>query len=516
MPTRLPATGARAMFAQAPAAYGGYGAGGYWPRAVCQKLCTAQGQLRACRERVRTAEAALGREAARRRSAEAALAAERRKNARLLREIAQAAQPAAVAECPVQASTVRSPRARGAAVCLPTSPLASQGSRGTAPPSSPRGRGAALALPASPRALQAVRSGRASPAAREPVMAMPTSPISQESKGAMPPAGFLLARPPSQSRGTMTLEPPSPRALGAALALPPSPRAQQSRATMTSESQSPRARGAALALPASPRSQTSEAPESPKAQGVSDADSSPHQGGAAATPRTPLQSPERSAVELTPAPSSPRLQEDAGGLRSELSGPLEGHTEATTCDELAATGAPPRGSKSKQAEILLEDNVCFWVATFVRRNWACVCIKSARAVYGVITVSIPGWDDFIAHLGWFQSAGVENPFDAAVFGPGAGPIIKARVHMLRLKLTIGAPQCTGDRHVKNWYSRWMIFMDSVMNMYDTMRLRHRELYQSGREIIQSLNINAKMLHDVLEVCDQRLALEEAAADASAG
>eukprot|EP01062_Namystynia_karyoxenos_P040282 TRINITY_DN29387_c0_g2_i1.p1 TRINITY_DN29387_c0_g2~~TRINITY_DN29387_c0_g2_i1.p1 ORF type:complete len:474 (+),score=68.73 TRINITY_DN29387_c0_g2_i1:71-1423(+) len=309
---------------------------------------------------------------------------------------------------------------------------------------------------------------------------------------------------------------------GAALYFPP-PRPLESTCTMT---ESPRARGAALDLPDTPRASavlpsprtrgaTASIPGSPRTLVCSEAGSAQTRDPAASAvaPCTPQQSPERSDADPTPGPPSPRLRGDAADrLCPELPTPCAKEAEAAAGD--LAVGPLHRRSKSKAAKVLLEDNVCFWVATFVRRDWARACISSARAVWGVISVCITGWIDTCFELGQFQSMGWENEYDASVWGPAPGPIMEARVEIYRLRLSVKHDD-RYDRTVTNWISRWRLHMDFTMLLYEEMRLRLREVFQRMKQMTQGLQDVAGVLQDMLEARDRRLAMEEEADDGAA-
>eukprot|EP01062_Namystynia_karyoxenos_P007799 TRINITY_DN12745_c0_g1_i6.p1 TRINITY_DN12745_c0_g1~~TRINITY_DN12745_c0_g1_i6.p1 ORF type:complete len:559 (+),score=47.54 TRINITY_DN12745_c0_g1_i6:85-1677(+) len=515
--------------------YGGYGASG--SDIAWRKLSALQGQFREWRKRACNAEADLEREVVRRKRANAALAAERRKSARLQREAHDAAEraEAALARCHLLVATLAAgpPYPLGSAPTPPRSLLESSGtttrspraltSRGTTTGESPRSRGALLALPDA----QDGRGTRpvGSPRARGALLALPD----QESKGTMTAAiplkstgtttwgsplarGALLALPDAQDGGTVTAQ--SPRARAVLLALPYSPRAQESKGTMTAAhllssrgtmtGESPRARGALLALP--------------DTQVDSDAGSPP-------------QSPERSDVNLTPGPSSPRGgNEGAAGSHSELTATdeqqvkavasdnpedigvlrldggdgaaaLNGSTPVLNPDTPGATGPRP---PSQAGAVLEIDHVAHWVALFVRRDWAPVSSAAARSVAGVINAEREIWWSSFVSIGFFQSVGIEHATDTSDFGPEIGPLRAARLAFDQLAedvLALATPRCM------RWFNRWRVRLLLTANMYEEMRLRHRELYAAARQMLGDLDSVLDTLEATLDMYDHRVSEE---------
>eukprot|EP01062_Namystynia_karyoxenos_P001684 TRINITY_DN10579_c0_g1_i4.p1 TRINITY_DN10579_c0_g1~~TRINITY_DN10579_c0_g1_i4.p1 ORF type:complete len:641 (+),score=58.79 TRINITY_DN10579_c0_g1_i4:84-1925(+) len=237
------------------------------PAAVWQRLRRLQGQLRRAQRRALDAKAALRREVSRRRRAEAAREEERRGRAQLRRQL-RALQLATTAEAwttlRVAPATESSPRSRGAATTLPTSPCSPQ----VAPPprASPRSRCAAIALPASP-CSQASSLARGSPRSLGVAIALPTSPCSRRAAaewGSPRSRSASLALPSSPCRAA-SLARGSPRSRGAALALPDSPRPQDAFVVLAA----PYSRCAAPALPdppCSPPLDSSAGQDSPRSQ----------------------------------------------------------------------------------------------------------------------------------------------------------------------------------------------------------------------------------------------------------
>eukprot|EP01062_Namystynia_karyoxenos_P007794 TRINITY_DN12745_c0_g1_i1.p1 TRINITY_DN12745_c0_g1~~TRINITY_DN12745_c0_g1_i1.p1 ORF type:complete len:571 (+),score=51.72 TRINITY_DN12745_c0_g1_i1:73-1713(+) len=545
------------MILPTPGHYGGYGASG--SDIAWRKLSALQGQFREWQARARKAEADLEREVVRHKRANAALAAERRKSARLQREAHDAAEraEAALARCHLLVATLaagpphplgsvptpprpllegrgtttaRSPRAQGALLALPESPRARLQSRGTTTGESPRSRGVLLALPDARGALLALPD----PSVLESTMTaaiplMSTGTMTEESPRAR---GALLALPDAQEgRDTMTAK--SPRARAVLLALPDSPRALESKGTMTAvhplssrgtmTGASPRARGALLALP---DAQVGFDADSPQRRDVA---------AAAAVPRTPPQSPERSDVNLTPGPSSPRGgKEGTAGSPSDLPATDEQQVKATASDNPEdvgvlrldggdsavtlsstpllspdtpdATGPRP---PSQAGTVLEIDHVAHWVALFVRRDWAPVSSAAARSVAGVVNAERDIWWSAFVSIGQFQSVGFEHAVDTKWFGPEFGPLRTARQDFDQLAedvLALATPRCM------RWFNRWRVRLLLTANMYEEMRLRHRELYGAAREVIGDLNGVLDSLEAALEMYDRRVS-EEAVGEA---
>eukprot|EP01062_Namystynia_karyoxenos_P001678 TRINITY_DN10579_c0_g1_i11.p1 TRINITY_DN10579_c0_g1~~TRINITY_DN10579_c0_g1_i11.p1 ORF type:complete len:645 (+),score=62.79 TRINITY_DN10579_c0_g1_i11:85-1935(+) len=255
-----------AAWQQAPVC-GGHGPRVMPPVSVWQRLRRLQGQLRRAQRRALDAKAALRREVSRRRRAEAAREEERRGRAQLRRQL-RALQLATTAEAwttlRVAPATESSPRSRGAATTLPTSPCSPQ----VAPPprASPRSRCAAIALPASP-CSQASSLARGSPRSLGVAIALPTSPCSRRAAaewGSPRSRSASLALPSSPCRAA-SLARGSPRSRGAALALPDSPRPQDAFVVLAA----PYSRCAAPALPdppCSPPLDSSAGQDSPRSQ----------------------------------------------------------------------------------------------------------------------------------------------------------------------------------------------------------------------------------------------------------
>eukprot|EP01062_Namystynia_karyoxenos_P079466 TRINITY_DN8385_c0_g1_i2.p1 TRINITY_DN8385_c0_g1~~TRINITY_DN8385_c0_g1_i2.p1 ORF type:complete len:612 (+),score=165.43 TRINITY_DN8385_c0_g1_i2:87-1922(+) len=161
--------------------YGGYGVATSLPQAGWARLKRLQKQLRGAQCRAIDAEAALKRETAARRRAEAALQAERSRRAEL--------RCAALAP-PVSQAAAPSPRSRGAACPLSTSP---------SPPCSPRTRAAGIPLQPPRRSLGDALGAEGSPRTRSAAMELPESPRARGAALDEPPSpqAVLLSPPPA-------------------------------------------------------------------------------------------------------------------------------------------------------------------------------------------------------------------------------------------------------------------------------------------------------------------------------
>eukprot|EP01062_Namystynia_karyoxenos_P072692 TRINITY_DN6904_c0_g1_i6.p1 TRINITY_DN6904_c0_g1~~TRINITY_DN6904_c0_g1_i6.p1 ORF type:complete len:400 (+),score=114.46 TRINITY_DN6904_c0_g1_i6:73-1200(+) len=135
---------------------------------------------------------------------------------------------------------------------------------------------------------------------------------------------------------------------------------------------------------------------------------------------------------------------------------------------------------SSASEALFVDNICFWVAAFVPRSWAPVCSKASRTVFRVINIYLQGLDYVGVRLAHMQSKGRDYAPDHGLWGPGLGTVYRAYVKVQALKEKVMRdreyPGC-GDQQ---FITRWLLHMDFQLSMYDSLRLRTRELYLAVR------------------------------------
>eukprot|EP01062_Namystynia_karyoxenos_P072698 TRINITY_DN6904_c1_g1_i3.p1 TRINITY_DN6904_c1_g1~~TRINITY_DN6904_c1_g1_i3.p1 ORF type:complete len:393 (+),score=93.46 TRINITY_DN6904_c1_g1_i3:92-1180(+) len=131
---------------------------------------------------------------------------------------------------------------------------------------------------------------------------------------------------------------------------------------------------------------------------------------------------------------------------------------------------------SSASEVLFIDHICFWVAAFVPRSWAPVCSKASRFVFRVIHIYRHVWNFVGVPLAHLQSKGKDSATDNRAHGPGFGEIYRAYLKVQRLRDTVLRLREHSTAGNPRFITRWVLHMDFQINMYDTMRLRHRELY----------------------------------------
>eukprot|EP01062_Namystynia_karyoxenos_P074373 TRINITY_DN7124_c0_g2_i1.p1 TRINITY_DN7124_c0_g2~~TRINITY_DN7124_c0_g2_i1.p1 ORF type:complete len:447 (+),score=72.06 TRINITY_DN7124_c0_g2_i1:109-1341(+) len=152
---------------------------------------------------------------------------------------------------------------------------------------------------------------------------------------------------------------------------------------------------------------------------------------------------------------------------------------------------------------LFIDQICYWVGTFVRRDWARTCSTTARAVFHVVLEVHNTWYSAAHPLGIFQSAGAKDPGDHHDHGPEPGPLLGARQAVLDLRNQV----IDTDTPDWRWANRFALHMHLTATLYLEMRLRHRQLYAEGRYIVQDLGCVLTTLHKTLQMYDARAAAE---------
>eukprot|EP01062_Namystynia_karyoxenos_P014223 TRINITY_DN15114_c0_g2_i1.p1 TRINITY_DN15114_c0_g2~~TRINITY_DN15114_c0_g2_i1.p1 ORF type:complete len:370 (+),score=86.29 TRINITY_DN15114_c0_g2_i1:91-1200(+) len=182
------------------------------------------------------------------------------------------------------------------------------------------------------------------------------------------------------------------------------------------------------------------------------------------------------------------------------------HSVITTASDPESTIAP---SSMSSSEALFVDHICFWIAAFVPHSWAPVCSKAARTVLKVINIYVGGWKVVGSPIAAIQSMGSDYLPDLELLGPGIGLFYHSilRVRELRKKV-FNLQRANRSSAPPRWISRWLLHMDRQCNMYEEMRLEHKELYIAARGMIIDYADVRKTLGEVLESFDQRKLAEE--------
>eukprot|EP01062_Namystynia_karyoxenos_P024403 TRINITY_DN19513_c0_g1_i1.p1 TRINITY_DN19513_c0_g1~~TRINITY_DN19513_c0_g1_i1.p1 ORF type:complete len:412 (+),score=61.11 TRINITY_DN19513_c0_g1_i1:76-1311(+) len=167
------------------------------------------------------------------------------------------------------------------------------------------------------------------------------------------------------------------------------------------------------------------------------------------------------------------------------------------------TFAEPTGARSPTyaSECLFIDQICHWVGTFVRRDWARVCSTTARAVFKAVLEVHGVWMSVARPLGQFQSEGSAHPGDHRDHGPEPGQLERGfqAVHDLRNRVVTTE---TGDQR---WGSRFALHMELTCILYREMRVRHRQLFIEVRHIVVDLSGVLTTLNDTLKMHDAHVA-----------
>eukprot|EP01062_Namystynia_karyoxenos_P029811 TRINITY_DN22333_c0_g1_i1.p1 TRINITY_DN22333_c0_g1~~TRINITY_DN22333_c0_g1_i1.p1 ORF type:complete len:498 (+),score=98.58 TRINITY_DN22333_c0_g1_i1:83-1576(+) len=161
---------------------------------------------------------------------------------------------------------------------------------------------------------------------------------------------------------------------------------------------------------------------------------------------------------------------------------------------------------SNASEAIFIDQICFWISTFVHRDWARVCSRSARMVAHVMFVFKEGWVSVVDLLGHWQSQGAPCRFDRLNFGPEPGPLMAAAGDMDRLRHKARSLQLNSGNAF--WFNRWYVYMGMTVNLYDEMQLRSKEIFLTARQTCILLAHTVDSLNAALEMYDSRKAAEE--------
>eukprot|EP01062_Namystynia_karyoxenos_P003194 TRINITY_DN11127_c0_g1_i2.p1 TRINITY_DN11127_c0_g1~~TRINITY_DN11127_c0_g1_i2.p1 ORF type:complete len:378 (+),score=113.81 TRINITY_DN11127_c0_g1_i2:87-1136(+) len=194
--------------------------------------------------------------------------------------------------------------------------------------------------------------------------------------------------------------------------------------------------------------------------------------------------------------------------------PLECGSCASTTDELATarsvmSTSSGSSTRTPSKEALFIDNICFWVAAFVPYSWAPVCSDAARMVLQVVNIDVQVWVDVYLSVSTFQSMGSHYAPDLQLLGPDLGWLYHAYLSVQALRHEVFQLMKSDSRAAPApWASRFLLHMDFQSNMYETMRLGHKDAYLALRTILAVKNIVRRHISQALEAFDQRKLAEE--------
>eukprot|EP01062_Namystynia_karyoxenos_P020834 TRINITY_DN17894_c0_g1_i3.p1 TRINITY_DN17894_c0_g1~~TRINITY_DN17894_c0_g1_i3.p1 ORF type:complete len:478 (+),score=116.04 TRINITY_DN17894_c0_g1_i3:85-1434(+) len=164
-----------------------------------------------------------------------------------------------------------------------------------------------------------------------------------------------------------------------------------------------------------------------------------------------------------------------------------------------STGARSQDTYARQC--LFIDVICHWVGTFVHRDWARVCSRTAAAVYYVLIERHHVWYTTLQLIGEFQSVGAEQPGDLHFFGPEPGPLAVARQAVQSLSKEVAATD-TPKLHARD---RFVIHLRIIANMYEGLRLHHWQAFATASAIANDIDDALLTLEETLDMRRARIA-----------
>eukprot|EP01062_Namystynia_karyoxenos_P053970 TRINITY_DN4405_c0_g1_i2.p1 TRINITY_DN4405_c0_g1~~TRINITY_DN4405_c0_g1_i2.p1 ORF type:complete len:372 (+),score=104.69 TRINITY_DN4405_c0_g1_i2:80-1117(+) len=195
-------------------------------------------------------------------------------------------------------------------------------------------------------------------------------------------------------------------------------------------------------------------------------------------------------------------------------------SEFTTAHSVTSSVSDSASSTPmSSSNVLFVDHICFWIAAFVPYCWAPVCSKAAHTVFRVMHMYMKCWKIVGLRAARFQSLGSHYVLDHEQLGPVWGLAYDAFLNVQELRRDVFLLMRSDPTAAPaDWASRWTLHMDFRMNMYETIRLEHKELYLAARDVVSLHGRVVGRIGQALELFNQREQAEDdevGAADESA-
>eukprot|EP01062_Namystynia_karyoxenos_P020833 TRINITY_DN17894_c0_g1_i2.p1 TRINITY_DN17894_c0_g1~~TRINITY_DN17894_c0_g1_i2.p1 ORF type:complete len:453 (+),score=113.07 TRINITY_DN17894_c0_g1_i2:85-1359(+) len=173
----------------------------------------------------------------------------------------------------------------------------------------------------------------------------------------------------------------------------------------------------------------------------------------------------------------------------------------TSGAELTVPESTGARSPTYARECLFIDIICHWVGTFVHRDWARVCSRTAAAVCSVLIERHHVWYTTVVLIGKFQSVGAEQPGDLHFFGPEPGPLAVARQAVLSLGKEVAAT----DTPKLRARDRFVIHLKIIAHMYEELRLQHWQAFAMVNAVANDIDDALLTLEETLDMRRARIA-----------